>query len=495
MNRSRAGLALKLALAIVFAGIGHSFVAFQRDVYPLDGYVYYAAAVIAFIWALRSARDLPGADWSTWREPLKRIAVELRRLASTALDVRFGPALLVGVITLNLISAVLALLIGSWLAFAGWGISAIWFAAVVWPRRAHGTAEPTRHLAPSSETLVEAEETLTGGSPRAAGVIVGVLAVVLGQVMVAIESTSDAFGVIGSLAGSIAEALRLALPGDSAPAMIGLAVLIIGAVVFGAATRHVVLADRPRLIVEARPATNARWGSRWLALVVAGLVLWLVVVQSVAGGGTGVGPAALWIVALVLIGAAWRKIDLGRGVRLGISVERREVYGLTAMLIAIWAVWLFQLDRLPASIWGDEGAYWVFARDLASAQFPVNVFGLGTYSYPAGGSVYQSIWLSLFEPTVWSWRVGSVIAVIASSAPLYFLARSLVGKRVAFVALAFFASSPVALAYGRIGYLYALSIFPVVASAAFSVAAVQRDSRFYAFLAGVTSGVGFMLYP
>jgi len=168
---------------------------------------------------------------------------------------------------------------------------------------------------------------------------------------------------------------------------------------------------------------------------------------------------------------------------------------LTAMLIAILAVWLFQLDRLPASIWGDEGAYWIFARDIASAQFPVNAFGLGTYSYPAGGSAYQSIWLSLFGPTVWSWRVGSVIAVIASSVPLYFLARSLLGKRIAFVALAFFASSPFALAYGRIGYLYALSIFPVVAGAAFSVAAVRRDSRFYAFLAGVTSGVGFMLYP
>ncbi len=487
-------LALWLAAAIVLAGIGHSFVAFQRDVYPLDGYMYYAAAAILFAWALRSVRRAPGVDWSALREPLRRIVVELRRLAWAVFKVDFGPTLFLGLAALNLISAAMALVIDSVVVFAGWAASVVWLAAAIWPHLPRiAVAQPALLEAPAA--IVEPEETSARFTPRAAVVVVGALAVVVGQIVISGESVPGAFGVLGDAADSIAEALRLALPGDPAPAVIGLAVLIAGAAVFGAATRGVALVDRPRLIVEAGFSTRPGGEGRRLAFVAAGMAAWAAATQSAAGGATGIGPVALWVTALVLIGAVWRKIDIDRGVRLSVSVERREAYALIALLIGMLAIWLVQLDRLPASIWGDEGAYWTLARDIAAGRFPVNLFGLGAYSYPAGGSVYQSIWLSLFGPTVWAWRVASALAVIASSVPLYFLARGLLGRRVAFVALAFFASSPLALAYGRIGYLYALSIFPVVTSAAFSVAAVLRDSRLCAFLAGVAGGAGFMLYP
>ncbi|HJW83024.1 MAG TPA: glycosyltransferase family 39 protein, partial [Anaerolineae bacterium] len=93
------------------------------------------------------------------------------------------------------------------------------------------------------------------------------------------------------------------------------------------------------------------------------------------------------------------------------------------------------------------------------------------------------------------WRFGTVIAVVAAVWPLYFLARGLLGRRVAFVALGFYAASPLLLAYERTGYLYALSILPVVTGAALTDAAARRDSRLYAFLAGAASGAGYMLYP
>jgi 4-amino-4-deoxy-L-arabinose transferase-like glycosyltransferase len=182
-------------------------------------------------------------------------------------------------------------------------------------------------------------------------------------------------------------------------------------------------------------------------------------------------------------------------VRLSIAVERREAYLLLALVVLMFAIWLIQIDRLPASIWGDEGAYWTFARDIALGLVQPNAFGMGTYSYPAAGSFYQAIWASLFGPSIASWRIGSVVAALASMLPLYFLTRSLLGKRIAFVSLAFFAASPFVLAYGRTGYLYPQSIFPVAAGAALSVAALRRDSRLLAFLAGVASGGSFMLYP
>jgi hypothetical protein len=134
VDRARLGLALKLAAAIVLAGIGHAFVAFQRDTYPLDGYVYYAVATIVFVWALRSARDLPGLNRQTLREPFERIAAELRQLVSAFVEVRFGLMLLMGILALNLVSAILAQFVGSWVAFAGWFLSVLWFIAAAWPR-------------------------------------------------------------------------------------------------------------------------------------------------------------------------------------------------------------------------------------------------------------------------------------------------------------------------------------------------------------------------
>ena len=207
----------RLAVAIVLAGIGHYFVAFQRDIYPLDGYVYYAAAAIFLTWALRSARDLPGVDRSALRKPLRRIAVELRRLASAFFDSRFGPILFLGLITLNLISAVLALLVNSWIVFVGWGISVAWLVATVWPRLAH---TPTNEavLPQSSDTIFEAAEVPLTETPRAAVMIIGLLAVVLGQAMIAIDKAPDVFGAFGDIANSIAEAVQLQLPSDAGPA-------------------------------------------------------------------------------------------------------------------------------------------------------------------------------------------------------------------------------------------------------------------------------------
>lgn len=492
MDRVLIGLALKLAAAIALAGIGHVFVAFQRDTYPLDGYVYYAAAALFFVWALRTTRDVPGANWQALREPFERTTAELRRFISAFVEARFGSGLLVGIAALNVVSAVLALLLGNWVAFAGWFLSVLWVLVATAPLWRPAPVEATAPLQ-AAGVFVETPE--AAGAPRLLTAIAGVLVIAIGHLVIGLETPPSAFGIFSEVGNAIASGLRLSLPGDPGPAVAGLIVLIAGAIVFARATRGVTLGDRPPLQIDVRPVVRAGRNSRWLGIVLAGTVLWLLAVQAAASGGTGLGPVALWIAGLILIGATWRKIDADRGVRLGILLDWREALGLSVAVVAASAVWLLRLDRLPANIWGDEGAYWTMARDMAAGQFPMNVFGLGTYSYPAGGSVLQAMLIGLFGQTIWAWRIGPVITVVASIVPLYFLARSLLGRRVAFISIAFFASSPFALAYGRLGYLYAMSILPGVAGAALTVEAIRRDSRLYAFLAGVTSGAGFLLFP
>ena len=488
MYRLRLGLALKLVAGTLLAGLGHVFIVFQRETYPLDGYACYAAAALLFGWAIRSSRGA-SVEWRALREPIEGVIRELRRLVA----LRAGPASLPGVIALNVVSAGLAIVLGSWIALVGWGLSLVWLFSVTWP---HGSisAAAIRPTA-SMDVLTEAAEVPPRQSSSWLGVAAGVLVVVAGHMLLGVESPVPFLGVFGDLAESIGAPLKLMLPGGSAPALLGLLGLAAGGILFASATRGAAIVDRARVIVESHRESRAYRSGGWLVVAVAGLALWLVSVVSAANGGIGLGPAALWVAGLALVGWVWRKIDYDRGVRLGVSLERPEALGLAAMMVVVSGVWLLQLDHLPASIWPDEGAYWTFARDVAVGTAPVNLFGLGVYGFPAGGSVYQAMWIGLLGQTVWVWRFGSVIAVLASTVPLFLMARSLLGRRVAFVSVAFFGTSPFVLAYGRTGYQYALSILPVMLSAAFVVAAIRRDSRFYAFLAGVSSGAGFLLYP
>jgi 4-amino-4-deoxy-L-arabinose transferase-like glycosyltransferase len=445
-------------------------------------------------------RDTQGAGSSRdalamWRDTLQRLIAELRRWAMLISGFRLDAPLLLGLIALNLISAVLALVLSSPLALVGWLISGLWLAFVVWPQRPTVATEQLSAPVEESTIIIEPEERDDARSIRAPVLIVALLIVVLGQLLIAANAPgeSDPLPIIGDIADSIGDSLQLRI-NDQSGALIGLALLAVGAIVFGRATRHVAIEDRPAMRIEAHPS-GARSRGGWIVLVALGLGAWLLVLQLVADGAIGLGPAALWLTALGLLAFVWRRIDLDRGVRWQLDWTRNEVYALLALIVAAFAVWLLQLDRLPASIWGDEGAYWTTARDFVSGVAPVNLFGFGTYNFPAGGTIYQALVIGVLGQSVMAWRAASVLAVLAAMPPLYVLVRETLGRRVAFVALAFYATSPLLLAYGRIGYHYALAILPVVSAAALIVLAIRMDSRLLAFLAGVASGSGFMFYP
>jgi len=149
------GSTFRLLAALGLAGLGHYFLAFQRDIYPLDGYVFYAAAAILFAGAVRAVRHRREGEWNALRDSLREVAGALRRLASGIVGMRFGPTLFAGLIALNAFSAALAVLFGSWLALAGWSISVVWLVATVWPRAARKTEV---EAAPLRQSFAEADE-------------------------------------------------------------------------------------------------------------------------------------------------------------------------------------------------------------------------------------------------------------------------------------------------------------------------------------------------
>jgi 4-amino-4-deoxy-L-arabinose transferase-like glycosyltransferase len=95
----------------------------------------------------------------------------------------------------------------------------------------------------------------------------------------------------------------------------------------------------------------------------------------------------------------------------------------------------------------------------------------------------------LLGANVMAWRLSSVVAVWLAAVPLYFLVRDTLGKRTAWIALAFYMISPWVLTYARMGYNASQGILPVGLSLALAWLAVRRDSRFYAFLAGGAAGL------
>ena len=196
------GSTIRLLTALGLAGLGHYFLAFQRESYPLDGYVFYAAAAILFAGAVRAARHTQAGEWNALRDSLGEVAAALRRLVSGAVRVSFGPRLFAGLVALNAFSAVLAVLFGSWLALAGWSMSVIWLAATVWPRAALKTEV---EVAPLEESLVEADEQ-PGRRTQVVLLVAGLALAALGQIIIAENQAGTAFGSIGD---PIADALRL----------------------------------------------------------------------------------------------------------------------------------------------------------------------------------------------------------------------------------------------------------------------------------------------
>ena len=494
-SRTRWLIGLQLGLGLLFAGLGHYAMSALRSVYPLDGLFFYILAAMCFVFAWRTSRREKNAVWAALVELWRGAWLEIRAMFRDAWQAfrRSLPyistrVIVVVVVAVNSVAALAAFFLPAlmWLWGIAWGVTIVALIVYLWPRsivqRSTVSAVPR-----ATRTAARAEPAIeTGARVNPIALIIAIGLLLLGQLL--LMSTNQAPGGAAPIAQALDEMFRLSLPGDGTLIWSGVSVLIVGAILFAVITRRVALSDHPPLSIAEAGSSWQR--GRWLVLVaLAGIALWLAAIRSSAEGAAG--STALWLIALIVIGACWWQIDRLRGVRLALHLERREAVLLGAALIAVLVVLAFQIGQIPNSMWGDEGAFFVNARDVARGTVALNLFGLGAYNEPASATIWQSWWLSLLGANITAWRLSSVVAAWLAAIPLYFLARATLGQRTAWIALAFYAVSPWVLTYARLGYNAAQALLPVVLALALTWLAVRRDSRFYVFLAGGAAGLSF----
>jgi 4-amino-4-deoxy-L-arabinose transferase-like glycosyltransferase len=125
---------------------------------------------------------------------------------------------------------------------------------------------------------------------------------------------------------------------------------------------------------------------------------------------------------------------------------------------------------------------------------PADLFEVGVYGFPLASSVYQAAFFEMFGLRLWSWRLSSVAAVLASLVPLYFLVRAMYGRAIAALTLLLFTTSPFLLAFARSGYNNIQAVLPLTVALCLVYAAVERDSRTLFFVSGAAAGLGFYTY-
>ena len=509
MDRKRLVIGLELVAGLVLVGLGHHYVSSLREVYPLDGYILYAAALVMFVLAWRAGRGEIEPRWTRLRSSLQSVwSALLAALRQTWAAVReLLPSMsvrtrVVIVFTLNVLAAIVALALpaATWLWLMLWAVSVVFLLAMIWPQimpwlRSKVPARTSVRVTAVPDTWVRVEPMETvGPKPKLIGLGLAVVLLAIGQILLGSVNRIASPPAGGPSIGTLNETLKLELPGDPSILLAGGLLLSLGLSVFAWVTRRSGLSDVPRFKVDT-PAAADKWFSlRWLLVAIVGMAIWLTVPKSIIDGATGWGGVLPWIAALVLIGLCWWRIDRARGVRLAIHLDRPEAIGLGLAVLAILMVFVFRLGDVPNSLWPDEAAFFSTARDISIGAFTPDFFGLGTYGYPMGSSIYQSVWISLFGANVWAWRLSSVIAALLAMIPIYFLVRATLGRRLAGLSIALCAVSPYLLTYARMGYNNVQAIAPLVLTLVLTWLAVRRNSRLFAFLAGCAGGLGFFTY-
>jgi 4-amino-4-deoxy-L-arabinose transferase-like glycosyltransferase len=483
MKLKRIQIAIEAALALVLLGLGHYYVSTQRAIYPLDGYAYYAAALLVCWHLVNSTRAKTDPVWNalagSFRSALALIWHSLHTLLPVmSLRVRFAI-----VIAINILAAIFALALPS-----GWWLI-LWLGSIVLllsPFLARSISAATASVPrPWVEPSISIDR-----APNLIGLLISIGLLIAGQMV--IVSSAASFQI--ELATSINEAWRLGLANPSA-ALSGLASLTLGLLLFAIVTRRSAVIDVPRLCIDAPVHLQKKLSNWWIAVGAIGFAIWLSVIRAVGEDATGWGGVLPWLLSIGLIALCWWQIDRTRGVRLAIQLDRSEWIVLGLAAIAILIVFIFQLRDVPNSLWGDEGAFFSIARDMAQGKYLPDFFGFGAYgTFPAPGSFFQSFFLAIFGANIFAWRLGSAVAALLVIFPLYFLVRATLGKRVAWLSIVLYAALPYLLTYARLGYNNSQSIAPVALTLLLTWLAAKRASPFFAFLAGCAGGLGFLTY-
>jgi len=481
--------------ALALAGLGHYYLVYMHD-YLCDALIFCAVAAGLFALAWRRSGPMRGRRWELFLATLRRLVALLRYPDRGALH----RLLLASVAGLNVLAALAAATVPPPMGVVI--VAALWVGSLLllafgmgWPLRARPGVVPAS--APDQDILVDQIPVRERSSPYALAAVAWIT-LAIGMALIGtrhpprlVESLMQPFLIR-------LEPVRLGSPNPPAAAFGGGLVLLIGGALMTALAAQLGgLAGMGGLFSRASQAAGeiprrSRWG--W-ALLASGLI-WLAIIRLVMGRVESPGwwSTAAWALGLAIQIWGWVQIDRAAGVRLRPRRPGRETILLVCALGLALAISLYQLEDIPNSIWGDDGAFWEKARDIASGAYRPNPFSFGVYYFPMTASIFQSLWARAFGPTLWSWRLSSAMPVVLSVIPLFYLTRSLFGSRVAWSAAGLMVTLPFSLAFARVGNICSQSILPVTLTLWLFVEALQHRSRLLAFLAGCAGGLGFLTF-
>ena len=220
-----------------------------------------------------------------------------------------------------------------------------------------------------------------------------------------------------------------------------------------------------------------------------GLFEWLFV--NTTGTGSAHGAVWLWLLAIVLSGAATLLIDWVRGSRPHLVGTRAEWLFVALASAAILAYLAHDLNHWRFSVVGDEYRFLTYAEYVKETDALPVFSERGVYgTHPILGSAYQALFLKLLGTTAFAWKLSSVVASVATLIPLFVLMRLLFSFRAAAVTVVLYGFSHYNYAFAHIGYNNNHIHFPVCAAIAAIVWARRSGNLTLGFLAGCFAGLG-----
>ncbi|MBA3533139.1 MAG: glycosyltransferase family 39 protein [Ardenticatenales bacterium] len=207
-----------------------------------------------------------------------------------------------------------------------------------------------------------------------------------------------------------------------------------------------------------------------------------------------------WLLASLLAAAPWfvpqRETAWKTRAIASLRTYRWEIVGLALVTLLAGGLRLADLSNAPYAISGDEGGlgdevYRVFSGELRN-PFALTIYG----PYPSMVPFILAIPLRLFGATIGALRLpGALFGTLAIPA-LWALARPIVGRRAALVAVLFLATLPMHLHYSRVAINVIWDTFFFTGALALFWRGMQRHVQaMWTFaLAGLVGGFGQYSY-
>ncbi len=279
--------------------------------------------------------------------------------------------------------------------------------------------------------------------------------------------------------------------GDAPPMTLALLALGIGVFALGAFAS----ASLQRI---ADPLSGVRLPSAFLPMraaplriataLIGGVALALLSARMLAGETAG-WNLLLWFAALGAFLALFasrprwpRRISRGR------LLDVLVVLALTALFIGFNAR---DLDHWYYSALGDEYGFYTLARTIAQEGIQRPFSQEGVYNhYPYMASIYQSIFMGLFETSNFWWRFSCVFSGALAIPGMYIAGYMLGGRRAAIAAAAMLAFSHYIFAFAHAGYEHLGALAVTIWAVALLLLGMRRGSHMLLYAAGVALGYG-----